>query len=120
MVKLKSQQSRYTNYVTQKLHSCSMHIKVSCTKLEITENLKPIIKYNRSFYSIPTYTRLYTILCSYYFTSCCGCNCIHGMRYTANFNFLFVVSLLCEMNNGKIANYEPSHFCGNFTCLGKP
>ena len=30
----------------------------------LTENLKPIIKYNRSFYSILTYTRLYIVLCS--------------------------------------------------------
>ena len=34
--------------------------------------------------------------------------------------FIFMVSLVCEMNIDEIRNYEPSHFCTNFTCLGKP
>ena len=35
-------------------------------------------------------------------------------------SFSFVFSLLREMNIGKTRNYEPSHFCGNAACLGKP
>ena len=35
-------------------------------------------------------------------------------------NFLFMVSLVHEMNSGETWNYEPSHFCVNFSCLGKP
>ena len=34
-------------------------------------------------------------------------------------DFLFMVSLVHEMNTGETWNYEPSHFCGNFACLGK-
>ena len=35
-------------------------------------------------------------------------------------DFLIRGQSLYEMNNNETQNYEPSHFCVNFACLGKP
>ena len=35
-------------------------------------------------------------------------------------DFSFEVRLVHEINTSKTWNYEPSHFCDNFACLGNP